>query len=361
MLKPQDMEIKSLATADTLPAHCYTEASFLQTDLSRVLGKHWIYVTHESRLPNPGDFYSDVILQRPIVLIRQADASIKAMANVCRHRAGSLVPQKGMGSARLLRCAYHSWSYDLSGKLLGAPRFEGVENFDKKNCRLPEVHLLNYAGFLFVSYATQRPAEAPYFGGIKEKIAPLKLEDMKFYRRVDYEVKTNWKVYVDNYLESYHIVPVHPELAKIIALEGYTTKIEDKRILQYGPFASGNNPYGGSADAGATYYWIYPNIMLNITPGRVQVNSIVPIDHETTVTVFEFYYTETDSQKLEKQAKADMEIGDLVQLQDVTICEDVWRGLKSGFYDRGRFSVLEEAGVHAFHNMLRRDYTNPQE
>lgn len=355
-LHPEDMQIKSLATAETLPAQCYTNPGFLQTDVTKVLAQHWLYVTHESRLPKAGDYYSDVILQRPIVLVRQADMSIKAMANVCRHRAGSLVPQKAMGSGRMLRCSYHSWTYDLAGNLIGTPKFDGVENFAKKNCRLPEIHLLNYGGFLFVSFAEKRPEVEPYFGGIKERIAPLRLEDMKFYRRVDYEVKANWKVYVDNFLEGYHIGPVHPELAKILSLDGYVTEIEPKRILQYGPFASGDNPYGGEVGTNATYYWIYPNIMLNITPGRVQVNSILPIDHERTVTVFEFYYTETDAERLEQQAKDDMHISEIVQQQDVTICEDVWRGLISGFYEKGRFSVQEEAGVHAFHNMLRRDY-----
>lgn len=352
-LRPDDLEVHPLAQAETIPAAWYTDPRFHDLDHDHLLPESWQYVGHESQLQNSGDFIVDEILGRPIIVVRNRRGELRAFDNVCRHRGGPLATENG--NARLLTCMYHAWSYDLDGQLVGVPRFEGVENFDKGSCRLPEVRLGTYEGMVFVDISGRAGSIEDVYGGIREAIQPISLSEMRYVRRVVYDINCNWKVYIDNYLEGYHIRPIHPELAHILDVSGYTTTTEGERVLQYGPLAGSDNPYHTSG--AAYYYYMFPNVMLNILPGRCQVNSIIPLAPDRTRTVFDFYYKETDPKKLEALMHDDHEISDLIQKQDIWICEQVQKGLKSGSYSKGRFSVQEEAGVHAFQALLKQAYS----
>jgi choline monooxygenase len=155
-------------------------------------------------------------------------------------------------------------------------------------------------------------------------------------------------------MEGYHIQPIHPGLAKILDVAGYKTTLDGHQVLQYGPLAGADNPYHTSG--AAYYYQVFPNLMLNILPGRVQINSIMPIDADHCLTIFDFFYSETDPEKLAIKSKDDLEISDIVQQEDIQICEQVQKGLKSGAYNKGRICPSEELGVWAFHNNLRDAY-----
>lgn len=348
----KDMEVRPIELAETIPARWFTAPGFDLIDRQEVLARSWQYVGHESQVANPGDHIVEEILGRPILLVRNQSKDILCFSNVCRHRGGPIALKPG--SARMLRCAYHAWTYDLDGRLLGAPRFDGVQNFEKNNCTLPRYRLESYQGFLFVNFSGDAPPLEKHLQGIKEKIEPISLLNMKFQRRVVYRVECNWKVYIDNYMEGYHIQQVHPKLAKILDVSGYTTAIEDHKVLQYGPLASDNNPYhtGGAA----YYYQVFPNLMLNIMPGRVQINSILPLDADHCLTVFDLFLDEANPEKLKSRLKDDLEVSDLVQQEDIDICEQVQKGLKSGSYNKGRICVQEELGVWAFQNNLRKAY-----
>ncbi len=348
----EDMKIRPIELAETIPAHWFTHPGMHQTDRELVLAKTWQYVGHESQLTKAGDYLVDEIIGRPILVVRNLENEILCFSNVCRHRGGALATKNG--SARALRCVYHAWTYNLDGVLVGAPKFEGVENFNKHECTLPRYRMESYEGFLFVNFSGDAPSLAEHLSGVKETIQPINLRGMHFYKRVVYQVKANWKVYIDNYMEGYHILHVHPGLAKILDVSGYTTTIEKNKVLQYGPLAGEDNPYhtGGAA----YYYQVFPNLMLNILPGRVQMNSILPIDADHCLTVFDFFFDEKDPAKLESRAKDDLDISDVVQKEDIWICELVQKGLKSGTYDKGRICVQEERGVWAFHNNLRDAY-----
>lgn len=350
----EDMTIRPIEQAETIPAHWFTHPDMDKTDRELVLAKSWLYIGHESQLSRVGDFLVDEIIGRPILVVRNQSNEILCFSNVCRHRGGPLATKSG--STRMLRCVYHAWTYNLDGALVGAPKFEGVENFKKHECTLPRYRIESYEGFLFVNFSGDAEPLTQHLSGIKETIQPINLSEMRFYKRVVYEVNANWKVYIDNYMEGYHILPVHPGLAKILDVSGYTTTIEGNKVLQYGPLAGEDNPYhtGGAA----YYYQVFPNLMLNILPGRVQVNSILPIDADRCLTVFDFFFTETDTAKLDARAKDDLAISDVVQKEDIDICELVQKGLKSGTYDKGRICPQEERGVWAFHNNLRNAYRN---
>ena len=194
------------------------------------------------------------------------------------------------------------------------------------------------------------------FSEITERIKPEKLTTKKFYTKVIYELNCNWKVYVDNYLEGYHLPHVHPGLSRLLNYKQYTTETFEFHSLQYSPFNNVDNPYSGSENGEAFYYFIFPNFMLNIVPGRLQTNHILPVSENKTKVIFDYYYDDIESEKAIKQINEDLQYSDEIQKEDINICQLVQKGLESGAYYKGRISVKRETGVYHYHNMLRKFY-----
>ncbi len=349
----RDLEIRPIEQSETIPAHWFTDPQLLQDEIKHILATSWQYAGHLSQIPQAGDYRVDEILGRPIIIVRQQNGDIRCFANVCRHRGGPLATKDGSG--RMLRCMYHAWTYSLDGALVGTPKFEGVENFRKQDCSLPQYRVEIYDGLIFVNISGDAESLSTHLGGIRDTIQPIQLQNMRYHSRVVYPVKANWKVYIDNYMEGYHLLHVHPELSKILDVSEYKTTLDEHRVLQSGPLAAEDNPYHTSGMA--FYYYVFPNLMFNILPGRLQVNSIIPVDANHCLTVFDFFFSETDPDQLALRAKDDLSVSDLIQHEDIAICEQVQKGLESGSYHKGRLSVSEERGVWAFQNSLRRAYS----
>jgi len=304
-----------------------------------------------------GDFMSDVIAGNPIVVVRDKEGELKAYFNVCKHRGGPLAMEE-CGHAKVLQCKYHGWTYLLDGSLRGVPRFDRTELFDKKDFGLDTVAVQEWQGMIFCCL---EPNEAPPFeevvDGIAERIAPLDLSTLGFHQRDRYDVKANWKVYVDNYLEGYHIPLVHPDLCDVLDFRSYQTDVMQHYSLQHSPFRDDDNIYG-SPDEEAYYYFIYPNIMLNILPGRLQVNRVDALAWNACRTVFDYYYAPDILASNPDRIASDRTFADQVQDEDIDICQRVQAGLESRAYDQGRFSYDLEGGVHHFQQCLKRSYRN---
>ncbi|MBT8131393.1 MAG: aromatic ring-hydroxylating dioxygenase subunit alpha, partial [Gammaproteobacteria bacterium] len=170
---------------------------------------------------------------------------------------------------------------------------------------------------------------------------------------VSYRINCNWKVYIDNFLEGYHIPQVHPELAEVLDYRDYQTETFDGYSLQHSKIETATAAYNVGE---AFYYFIFPNIMLNILPGRMQTNLVIPLGPTQCQVDFDYYYTDVSSADALNQIEEDLRFGDLVQQQDGVICEQVQCGLASGSYHRGRLSVAREAGVHHFQQCLRQAF-----
>ena len=167
-----------------------------------------------------------------------------------------------------------------------------------------------------------------------------------------YSVACDWKVYVDNFLEGYHLPLVHPELCKTLDVSAYVTETFARHSLQHSPIRErGDGSVYGEGDA--FYYFVFPNVMLNVLPGRLQTNVVVPDGPGRCRVLFDFFYGDVDSPEAQAQIAADLAFSDAVQQEDIEICERVQIGLASRGYDRGRFSVECEAGVHHFQALLK--------
>ena len=269
---PSDSSPEELATARALSPRHYVGADALQRDLDLVFSRSWQLLAHESRLGDAGDHVVAEIGRTPVLIVRGAGAQLRAFANVCRHRAGPLALCDGKG-ARALHCKYHGWTYDLEGQLRHAPEMAGAEGFSADGIRLRQFGVACWQGFVFVTLAADTPPLEVVYGGIAERIAPIDLGALDFVRSDAYDVACNWKVYVDNFLEGYHLPYVHPGLSKVLDYRAYSTELFPWHSLQHSPLRANDGIYG---DGEAFYYFVYPNVMLNIMPGRLQVNRILP-------------------------------------------------------------------------------------
>ena len=354
LVRPADLRVRPLARAETIPSAWYTDPRFHELDRDAVFAATWQYVADARQLARPGDhIVAADVAEQPIIVVRGADGTLRAFYNVCRHRGGPLAMKDG--NADMLICKYHGWTYRLDGMLRGVPHFNRVELFDKRNYGLTPVHVAEWEGLVFVCLAERPKPLEGCVKDIRERIAPTRLGTLRFARRVEYDVRANWKVYVDNFLEGYHVPYVHPELYTLYDFDAYVTEVHDWYSVQLGPLTDDRNVYttGGGE---ALYYQIFPNLMLNVVPGRLQSNVVIPVAPDRCKVIFRYYYDDVTSPAAQQRIEADIAFSDKVQQEDGEICERVQRGLGSRAYDKGRFSVRFEEGVHHFQTLLKRAY-----
>jgi choline monooxygenase len=350
------LRIAPLARAETIPARWYTDPAFHAFERDALFARWWQYVGHESRVPNPGDFVCADVAENPVIVVRDKADALRVFYNVCRHRGGPLALEPcGRLRKGVLQCKYHGWTYRLDGALRGVPRFDRTDLFDRDDYGLVPVRLASWEGLLFARLTGAAPPLDALLDGIAERIAPMRLGTKTFFRRVTYDVACNWKVYVDNYLEGYHIPLVHPELCDVLDYRAYVTETARYHSLQYSPIRDGARQYG-TAEGEAYYYFLFPNMMLNILPGRLQVNLVVPLAPDRCRVIFDYLYDDATSPEARRAIESDLAFSDRVQEEDIEICEHVQRGLQSRAYDRGRFSVECEAGVYHFQCLLKEAY-----
>jgi choline monooxygenase len=343
-----------LATALALPAHCYVEPTMHLLDRDAVFARSWQLVAHADLVRAPGDHAVAEIAGVPLVIVRGDDGQLRALHNVCRHRAGPLATCDGR-AAQALTCQYHGWTYALDGQLRGAPEMGRAEGFEATTVCLPQASVAEWQGLVFAALDERAPPFDEVVDGIDTRLAAAghPLPDYCFHRRVGYEVACDWKVYVDNYLEGYHVPRVHPGLNALLDYRSYTTTSARWHSLQASPLDSAPTLYGSGE---ALYYFLYPNTMLNCLPGRLQTNRVLPLATGRCRVEFDFFYADASAAK----AEADAQFSDEVQQEDIDICEAVQRNLASGSYVAGRLNPLRESGVWHFHELLRAAYRTPR-
>lgn len=346
---------KPLENSTALPARYYTDPAILEHEERSVFARSWQLVARKEQLANAGDFIVEHIGRTPILLVRGTDGILRGFVNVCRHRGGPLAWHNGSG-AKNFCCKYHGWTYDLEGQLVGAPEMRGTADFNTDGICLPSIFVEEWQGFVFASLSRSTAAFSEVYSGISDHVSSMSLWEMSFDHRESYEISCNWKLYVDNFLEGYHLPHVHPSLSKVLNYRDYHTDLYEWYSLQSSAMQDNSDGYGGNtnSDGKVMYYFIYPNIMFNITPGRLQTNRVIPIDASHCEVEFDYYYSQGTG--IESDSEKDREFSDQIQREDVAICEAVQKGLASGYYDAGRLCAKRESGVWHFQNLLRDAY-----
>ncbi|HXJ11598.1 MAG TPA: SRPBCC family protein [Candidatus Limnocylindrales bacterium] len=354
--------------AETLPSRFYIEPAILALEKERIFRRTWQLVGTLSHacgeadgarrtIADPGAFFTVDVVGEPVVVVRDSAGTLRAFSNVCRHRAGPIA--QGSGCRNVFNCGYHGWTYTLDGRLIGTPEVDGMEFFDRSTMGMIPLRCETWEQFIFVNFDLAAPPLSAFLENIPQQAAGFEFKGIGLVERRDYYVNCNWKVYVDNYLEGYHIPIVHPGLMKEIDYPRYRTEVLRYSSQQLGPVKelkpgeTGDRVYPpGPGLKEALYFWVFPNLMLNIYPDNIQTNVIVPLGHDRTLTIFEWYVHDAHSEKARERMRKTISFSEIVQQEDIHICEAVQRGLQSSTYDRGRYSVKRENGVHHFHMLL---------
>jgi choline monooxygenase len=367
--RPLHLDVnEQIESAQTLASKFYTDPAILDIEKARIFRRTWELVGTLSQdcgdvnglkrtISDPETFFTADVVGEPVVVVRDKQGTLRAFSNVCRHRAGPIA--LGSGCKNVLRCAYHGWTYTLDGRLIGTPDVDGVEFFDRSTMSMFPLRLETWGQFIFINFDPNAVPLSTYLGKIPEQARGFQFEGLQLAERRDYILNCNWKVYVDNYLEGYHIPIAHPGLMREIDYAQYRTDTYRYHSQQFAPIRamkSGDaaerlyDPGIGTREA--LYFWVFPNLMLNIYPDNIQTNVIVPLSYDKTLTIFEWFFHDVASEKSRERVKRAIAFSDEVQQEDIGLCESVQRGLRSSTYDRGRYSVKRENGVHHFHMLL---------
>jgi len=355
MPEPPVLQIDpDISRAWSIPAHFYTNSEVYGQERERIFARTWQVVGHRDQLRKPGDFFTAELYGEPLLLVRGARGELRGFYNVCRHRAGP--PAQECGSRKLFRCGYHGWTYGLDGALISAPEFEGQPGFDPREFTLTPVRAEEWSNLIFVNLDPDAGPLLETLGRLPQQAERFAFAGMKLYERRTYDMKCNWKTYVDNYLEGYHLPSVHPGLNRELDYNAYTVEPYARHVRQFSPIrgaqpgdATPRRYQEAAADLTTDYFWIFPNWMLNCYPDNVSLNIVLPVSADRSLAIFEWYLPEQDLGSA--AAKVSVEFSDQIQVEDVGICETVQKNLHSRSYQRGRYSIKQETGVHAFHRM----------
>ncbi|MFO0948988.1 MAG: SRPBCC family protein [Planctomycetota bacterium] len=347
-----------LERARTIPSDWYHSAEIATLERNRVFGNSWQWVGRVDQVARPGMFVTAEVAGEPVAVVRDEAGTLRAFHNVCRHRAARVLELE-CGIASRLRCRYHGWTYDLSGRLRGIPEFDGVLEFERSDHGLVPLQVDTWGPWVFVHFAPSPPALGDFLAPLPSRSGGLGMETLRFVERREYLLACNWKVFVDNYLDGgYHVNTVHPALAGVLDYAQYRTEIEGNTSVQISPLRP-PDPEKEDASAAAVrqgtdahYWWVFPNLMINVYAGIMDTNLVLPLGPDRCRVLFDFYFADSEGEAANAAIRASIDVAEQIQAEDIAICEEVQKGLASRSYRVGRFSVRREAGGYHFHRLL---------
>jgi carnitine monooxygenase subunit len=344
----------------TMPSRFYLDPEIYEQEKDAIFYRSWWFAGHKSQLDKPGRFITTRIHEQNIVITRATDGALKAFYNVCQHRGHELV--SGSGTARLLVCPYHAWSYDLDGTLRNAPNTADMVDFDKCAFSLKSVRVEEFCGFVFVNLDPDAPPFREQAGELEAELRHYcpSIDSMVYAHRHSYDVASNWKVLIDNFLECYHCGVAHKDFVNLVDMKTYQSRTGGIYSSHTSQGASANNSAfkfeKGDVDFGYAAWYVWPNLTIWIYPGEANVSAlqIIPSGPERTIEHLDWFLPTPEPTKQLKDAMVYMD--ETLQPEDIALCESVQRGLRSKGYNQGRFVVdnnLSELSEHAVHHFQK--------
>lgn len=348
-----------LAEAATLPAQCYISPEWHQQEIAKIFRREWVCLGREDEVPSPGDYHTTTIGNEPIVVLRDRSNSLRAYSNVCRHR-GCLIAA-GRGTSMTLQCPYHRWTYALTGELLSIPGrphpMQDIANFQQQDYGLIPLRLQSWGGFVFANLASEAPDLLAWLGDLPGWMGPYDFAGMKTVRRVRHTVACNWKVFLENSMEAYHVPFVHQR------------QIDPSRLPAWGVDTPGSGPYAclysrdslllnsifpiipgltGKPAEGLFHVWLQPNLQIIATTTYMAFRRYLPLaaDRFELDCGWCFPPASLDVPGFDDAADALFTRSDAVLQEDIEICPQVQTGLASPRYRPGRYAMQEEILHH---------------
>ena len=346
-----------IAQAKTISTDFYLDPHFFKESKEKIFSKSWHFVGDADQVKDNGWVTPVSLLQEflnePLLLSRDKSGDLHCLSNVCTHR-GNLIVDKPC-KVNDLRCRYHGRRFDLNGKFSSMPEFKEVKNFPTTADDLVNLPIHQWGKLLFASLDKKAGADL-FFKQMADRVSWMPLNEFVFHPELskDYLIDAHWALYCENYLEGFHIPFVHAGLNSVIDYGNYSVELFPYSSLQLGI----GKPDGFNFDLPPTspdygknvagyYFWVFPNMMFNFYPWGLSVNIIQPISNKKTKVSFLTFVW--DESKQRQGAGADLH---KVELEDEEIVQNVQKGIRSRFYNHGRYSVTREMGTHHFHRLI---------
>ena len=342
-----------LESAWTLPPAAYLREDIHDLEVERIFRRTWFPLARLEQLAQPGDFLALDLMGQPLLLVHGADGEVRAMSNVCLHRAAPIA--EGSGRRRLFTCPYHAWAYDTVGQLVAAPLMEGADGFDPAACRLPQIRTEVWEGFVMVNLDSHAAPFAPQVTGLTRYFANFRLSDMAIVRTLTFDSAWNWKVLVENFMEAYHHLATHSETFEPI-YHARDSRVEDADgpwSILHMPSAGPDAPprerlVGGLEDWQARDLFaavVFPHFMFAVNGDGLFWYQVFPeaAGRLTLRIHIGMPRTALSLEGFEEMADGAAAVAGHIHQEDIAANDLVWRGLNAPMTRQGRLSPLERA------------------
>jgi glycine betaine catabolism A len=353
--------------ATTLPARFYTSPRLFERELDLFFRSTWVNIGRAEEIPRRGDFMVRDVAGESVIVTRTGggDETVRAFHNVCRHRGTRLCVESHGHFPGSIQCPYHSWTYDLSGRLIGAPHMDATAGFDKSAFPLHAIRTEVWDGFVFVNFADGDPL-SEHLAELPAKFAPWRMGDLRRGGRAVYEIAANWKLLIQNFNECLHCPNLHPALNKLSHyMSGENEPLRPTYMggrMDLRPGVITMSPDGtcprellpGLSDVerrGVYYYAIFPNLFLSLHPDYVMVHRTEPLAPDHTRLTCEWLFAQEELARPGFDAKDVLDFWDMTNRQDWHVCELSQQGISSRGYVPGPYSDREDL-LYAFDRFI---------
>ena len=357
---------RPLPRASTLPPRCYTDPNFYAREVERIFRREWLSVGRVEQVAQAGDYFTVDLLDEPLVVVRDRNGTIRVMSRVCRHRSMPVV--EGTGNRNAFQCPYHLWTYGLDGRLLGTPEMQYAEDFDKGGCRLPTLRTEIWEGWIFVNFEPEAAPLAPRLEPLRRVIASYRSAELRGTPPLVYDSRWNWKVMVENFMESYHHMGPHADTLQpyVPAAGTYAADSDGPYAILYNPGKDRTLPLGlmppiaGLSNEQQMEFLVcavFPFHLFAMNSDSMIYYQIEPhgVEH-FTLHLFVCVPPAAAGDPAVEQLRGFV---DTVHQQDIIACSGVQAGLRSRLAAPGRYSHLEKA-LWQFHQFVVSRVTSEQ-
>ena len=350
------------AHARTLDARWYVSEDAFRTERSRLFGRDWICVGHESRVEQAGDYFVATIAGESLIIVRDGSGAVRALYNVCRHRGTRLCESVDGHLIGSIQCPYHAWTYALDGALLAARNMADVPGFDRADYPLKRAAVQLIEGFVFVSLDDALLDVEPALAALHAHLVRWNSVGLREARRITYDVACNWKLVFQNYSECYHCPVIHPQLDKLSPSDSGRNDFCEGAVLggysELRPLArsltttgTSARPLIGSVDGDDVrrvyYYTIFPSLLLSLHPDFVMIHTMRPIAPNRTEIECAWLFDPVEMEKPGFDPTDAVEFWDVTNRQDWRVSELTQAGVASRAYEPGPYANAEGL-LHAF-------------
>ena len=367
-----------IENAHGLPNECYTNSSYMMRERERIFADKWSVIGVASSVPNIGDAKPYSLLGIPLIILRDKEKKIRVFHNVCSHRGFKLLDEP-CSLKNVLRCPYHSWSYDFDGKLVATPHIGGLninesEKFDKSKSNLKEVRTKVWMDIIFININNKEIEFDEYIKPLEDRWSKfISKEDQKLlkysndYGNFSLDVKSNWKFAIENYCESYHLPWIHPELNKVsnisdhYHIQGLPNRFAGQGTDKYNQPVKGDKSFNNfpswpkDLSKKAEYIALFPNVMIGLHIDHFYIFWLEPNSVSETKEHLMMYYVGDESAngiEFSEIRKKNAGFWKEVMSEDIKAIEGMQKGRSSPVYNGGNFSPVMDNPTHQFHKWV---------